>query len=45
MERTSSLSLFDGLKEKISFYKGSSRLVNAMLVCSHHTHADVDIFF
>lgn len=34
MERTSSLSLFDGLKEKISFYKGSSRLVNAMLVWS-----------
>ena len=34
MERTSSFSLFDGLKEKISFYKGSSRLVNAMLVWS-----------
>ena len=34
MERTSSLSLFDGLKEKNSFYKGSSRLVNAMLVWS-----------
>lgn len=34
MERTSSLSLFDGLKEKISFYKGSSRLVNTMLVWS-----------
>lgn len=34
MERTSSLSLFDSFKEKFSFYTGSSRLMNVMLVWS-----------